>query len=138
MSMWDGAAHAPVWPQPSLSAPHAPTEPMRSDRADRSRTCPNSRDSAIFRYCSVILQYRLLFYYNKLSYFARVNSAILLDILMILAQSFYVKSAIFCYRAQSFHVATALSHSLLLSAQPFLVLQCSVIPRYSVLSHFTL
>jgi hypothetical protein len=118
----DGGARAPVHPQPSRSAPHAPTEPMWSDRANRSRALPDSRDS-------VILQYRLSFCYNELNHFARVNSVILLDILEILAQSFCMNSAIF---------ATVLNDSTLLQCQLFHVLQCSAIPRcYIALSFST-
>jgi hypothetical protein len=110
-----------VHPQPSRSAPHAPTEPMWSDRANRSRALPDSRDLVILHYCSVILHYRLSFCYNELNHFARVNSVILLDILEILAQSFCMNSAIF---------ATVLSDSTLL--------QWSAIPCATVFSHSSL
>jgi hypothetical protein len=111
----DRATHAPVCPHPSRSALCVPTEPTRSYRSCAHH---DPHDSTIFHYCSVILRYQLSFCYNELNHFTRVNSAILLDILEILAQSFCVNLEIF---------AIVLSHSMML--------QCSTIPGATVLSH---
>jgi hypothetical protein len=62
-----------------------------------------------------------------------MNSVILLDILEILSQSFCVNSIIFCYSAQSFHVATMLNYSSCYNARPILVLSHSSLLYCSVI-----
>jgi hypothetical protein len=75
----------------------------------------------------------LSFCYNEFNYFARMNSVILLDILEILSQSFCVNTIIFCYSAQSFHVATVLNYSSCYNARPILVLSHSSLLYCSVI-----
>jgi hypothetical protein len=131
---WSGSC-AFVLPTKPIDSVCLSIEPTRSNR---SHVCYDPCDLTISRYCTVILQYHLSFWYNELNHFVRVNSAILLDILKILSQSFCMNSVIFYYSAQSFHDATILHHSSCYSDQLFLVPHRSVISRcYSTQSFFT-